>query len=436
MTMDNRQHQTTYTTQNNTQSNIQNTQNTTQNNTQNNINQSNNLPSQWINFVLILGAGTVFLLSFWLLLDVWLIAFASILVAIFLLGLADLLKKTPVVGAWFAKKSHTWAVLAVLAMLGLVLSIMAVLFGRELMGQLEAIQDALPKAFEQFKSYVSQTPLLDEWLTQKLSDDKDNTLFALVSSVVDMINLSPAMLGRVLSGVTTFVAIVLVGVFFALSPQIYVRAFVRMTAPAHRDRAVYLLNRSYVALSRWLVGQFVVMGFVGVSMAVGLYFMDIPFAMALGFLAFLLDFVPVLGPWIAAVPMILVTLLFAPDMIVWVLALIVVVQQIESYVVSPLVQHKLVSLPPVALLLSQIAMGVLTGFLGIALATPLVVVLIVWVQVLYVKFVLGDYKIVIMGQSDDELPTDPFNALPKGDIYADDAVFDVNAKLDKVTDES
>lgn len=395
-----------------------------------NLQPANSQPTHkhWINLVLILSFAVVFLLSLWLLLDVWLIVFAAILVAVFLLGLSDMLKNTPLIGTWFNKRSHTWSVLFVLLVLGSVLLLMAILFGHELIGQLESIKQAMPVAMEQLKDYGTKIPLFNDWVAkQQLLEGDGNTLKKLISSLMNTINLSPSIIGSILGGITTFLAIVLIGIFFALSPQIYVRAFVRMVAPTHRPKAIYLLNRSYVALNRWLVGQLVVMAFVGISMAIALYLMGIPFALALGFLAFLLDFIPVLGPWLAAIPLILVTLLFAPQMIAWVLLLTIIVQQIESYIVSPLVQHKLVSLPPVALLLSQIVMGVLTGFLGVALATPLVVVLIVWVQILYVKFVLGDYQIVIMGQSDKELPHDPFNALPKGDVYADDQIIDLKA---------
>lgn len=113
-------------------------------------------------------------------------------------------------------------------------------------------------------------------------------------------------------------------------------------------------------------------------------------------------------------PILLVTLIVAPDMLLWALLMIVVVQQLESYVVAPAVQQRLIGLPPVALLLSQIIMGSLTGILGVALAMPLMVALIVWVQILYVKFTLKDYSIKVMGQNEEDLKRDPYYT-PKDD---------------------
>lgn len=374
-------------------------------------------------FMLLLGFSLMFLASLWFLLDLWLVLFASILVSVFIVSLTELLKKMPFIGQYFYKCPHSVLVITVATLITGVLTGLFVLFGNDLIVQFGAMKAALPSALNALKSYGEVIPVLSSWVADQAvfnQNDSGGALQALFKTLTDAISFSPAVIGKILGGITTFVAIVLVGLFFAMSPQIYMRGFIRLIAPNYRNRGLYLLDRSYVALQRWLVGQFIVMAFVGITTAVGLYLMDIPFALALGFLAFVLGFIPVLGPWITAIPLLLVTLLFAPDMVLWVMALSFVIQQLESYVVAPIVQDRLVSLPPVALLLSQLIMGTLTGFLGIALATPLVVVVIVWVQILYVKFVLGDYQIVIMGQSDRELKDDPFNALPKGDMYADE----------------
>ena len=95
-------------------------------------------------------------------------------------------------------------------------------------------------------------------------------------------------------------------------------------------------------------------------------------------------------------------------MLVWVIVMIIVVQQLESYVVAPIVQYRLVDLPPVALLLSQVIMGSITGIMGVALAAPLMVIAIVWVQVLYIKFTLGDYAVRVLDQNDAQMQADPF----------------------------
>jgi len=74
-----------------------------------------------------------------------------------------------------------------------------------------------------------------------------------------------------------------------------------------------------------------------------------------------------------------------------------IVQTLESYVITPLVQQKAVSLVPIVLITAQIAMGVLAGATGVLLAAPLVIVVIVLLQMLYVEDVLGN-SVHILGQ--------------------------------------
>jgi predicted PurR-regulated permease PerM len=73
------------------------------------------------------------------------------------------------------------------------------------------------------------------------------------------------------------------------------------------------------------------------------------------------------------------------------------VQLLESYIVTPLVQQRAVSLPPVILITAQIAMGVIAGATGVLLAAPLAIVVIVLLQMLYVEGVLGD-SVRVLGQ--------------------------------------
>ena len=86
--------------------------------------------------------------------------------------------------------------------------------------------------------------------------------------------------------------------------------------------------------------------------------------------------------------------------ILTVLALYLGVQLIESYLISPLVQQRAVAMPPGLLIASQVILGVLAGLVGVAVATPLAVVAIILVQMLYVEDVLGD-DVEVMGGGED-----------------------------------
>lgn len=350
------------------------------------------------------------LLSFYYLIGVWLIAFAAILVAVFLLSLSKLMHRLPKIGSNFAKLPHGVQVgITTLLMVAMVVVFLA-LFGKELMKQYDDIQELVPHSFDAVKNFVQNYPILydhliqSQWFSQ-LQQDPIAFLTQFQSNIASRL---PMLLGGMLNGLGTFFVIVVIGLFLALSPNTYTQSAIALIPKRHKPQANYLLKNSYEALEQWLLGQLVVMAFVGLSVGIGLWLLDIPFALALGVLAFVLDFVPVIGPWVSAVPILVLTLVVSPDSLIWVIVMIVVIQQLESYVVAPLVQKKLIDLPPVALFLSQIIMGTLTGILGIAMATPLMVMAIVWVQVIYIKFCLQDYSIKLINQSEDDLKTDPY----------------------------
>ena len=361
-------------------------------------------------FIFMVVAVVLLLLSFYYLVHVWLIIFASILTAVFLLSLVEYLTKLPWAGKYLKKLPHGILLTVVILALMAIFAGFIALFGHELALQLENLKQLVPQAFEYMHQYLQSYPAIYEWLANQdwaRELRHDPQLFLARFSDGAMAHL-PSYLGGMVSGMGTFVVIMIIGLFLAISPSIYRRSFVAMVPKDSRDKAEYLLDRSYRSMQQWLLGQLVVMAFVGVTTGVALWLMGIPFALALGFIAFLLDFVPVLGPWLSAVPIMLLTLIVAPDMLLWVGVMIVVVQQLESYVIAPIVQNRMVDLPPVALLLSQVIMGSITGILGIALAAPLMVMAIVWVQVVYIKFTLGDYAVRILDQNEDQMRADPF----------------------------
>ena len=86
----------------------------------------------------------------------------------------------------------------------------------------------------------------------------------------------PTYLGGMVSGMGTLVVITIIGLFLAISPSVYRRSFVAMVPKDSRDKAEYLLDRSYRSMQQWLLGQLVVMAFVGIATGIALWLMGIP----------------------------------------------------------------------------------------------------------------------------------------------------------------
>jgi predicted PurR-regulated permease PerM len=103
-----------------------------------------------------------------------------------------------------------------------------------------------------------------------------------------------------------------------------------------------------------------------------------------------MEFVPYIGPFVAAIPAILVAFAESPELAASTALLFVAIQLGESYVLAPLVQHKAVYLPPAVILFAQVLMGAIVGALGVAVATPLAAAVMVAISMLYVEDALGD----------------------------------------------
>ncbi|MGD8590575.1 MAG: AI-2E family transporter, partial [Chromatiales bacterium] len=151
------------------------------------------------------------------------------------------------------------------------------------------------------------------------------------------------------------------------------------------------------ALRWWLIGRITSMTVVGILTGIGLWFIDMPLVLALSFTAAILSFIPLIGPILSAIPAVLLGLVEDPLKALNVLLVYTSVQFLEGNFITPLIQKRAIALPPAMLLTAQLLMGVLFGFFGVLLATPLAVTVIVVVQLLYVQDLLGS-QVRVLGE--------------------------------------
>jgi predicted PurR-regulated permease PerM len=150
-----------------------------------------------------------------------------------------------------------------------------------------------------------------------------------------------------------------------------------------------VLNSCGTAILGWLIAKISSMIIVGVLTTLGLWVLGIELALILGIIAALLSFIPNLGPVIAFIPAALVSIMSGFDALLYVAILYIAVQTLESYLLTPMLQAKIADLPPALILIAQVMLGGMVGLLGGLLAAPLMVVIIVVVNMLYVQDMLN-----------------------------------------------
>ncbi len=314
---------------------------------------------------------------------VLLIVFAGVLMAVGLGGGADVLRRRTPLG-------RPGGLAVVITLVVLVPFLLSGIVGPSLTGQINDLIVQLPEAVDQFRERLaSQT-----WVERTLPPDALQDLMPSLKAVMGGVT---SAFSRTLGVVANVFVILFIGIYGAAAPKSYVSGVVHLTPERNRERAREVLDALSHALRWWLVGRLTMMTVVGVLTTVGLWVAGIPSPLALGLIAALLSFVPYVGPILSFFPAVLVALLVSLTKVFYVALVFGIVQTLESYVITPLVQQRAVSLPPVILITAQIAMGVLAGATGVLLAAPLAIVVIVLLQMLYVEDVLGD-SVRILGQ--------------------------------------
>ena len=139
-----------------------------------------------------------------------------------------------------------------------------------------------------------------------------------------------------------------------------------------------------------MLGRLFSMTVLGIMTAVGVWLLGVPLPIALGFLAGIMIFVPYIGSIASAIPSVVIAASIDIMLGVYVIALYLGIHLTEGYILVPLVQRRQVHVPPALILSAQVVLGVLAGFLGLLLATPLVAAALVLIRMAYVEDFLGD----------------------------------------------
>ena len=311
--------------------------------------------------------------------DIILLIFAAALLAIFLRGLADILRRWIPLG-------EGWLVLIVAVLLVAVIAGAVALLAPSVADQVRLLRVEIPKSAQNAGQYLSQFG----W---------GRTIIAQLPSVeVVMAKLDAASVASQVGGIfsTTlgalgnFAVTILLAIYLASEPRFYVQGFIRFFPITKRDRVREVLDAIYETLRWWLIGKVGSMLFIGVLTWIGLSILGVPLALTLGLIAGLLSFIPNFGPILSAIPAILLAFIDSPISAVWVLGLYGGVQVIESNVVTPIIERETVELAPALTIIFQLALGAMIGGLGLVLATPLLAMIVVIVQKAYFEDVLGD----------------------------------------------
>lgn len=255
----------------------------------------------------------------------------------------------------------------------LILAVILWFIGARIQHQVAQLNQSLPNTINAARGKLAETPIGQQVLTYL--DDNSGKIFI---TAQHFFSTSFGVLGNIY-------IILFLGIFFTVSPSIYKNGIMILIPPDKKELWKCILDRVNVSLKGWLKGLMLSILLITVMLIIGLTIMKIPAALVLALLAGLLKIIPNFGSLIAMIPGVLLGLTLSTQTAIIVALIYMVSQTIVSNIVTPIIQNKIINLPPALTIISQVIMGTLSGALGIILAVPLLAIIVILADELYVK---------------------------------------------------
>lgn len=307
------------------------------------------------------------LLLFKMLFNLLLLTLAGVLFAIYFYGCASFFRN-------YLHVPKKWS-LALSIVINIILLIAFFWFvGARLQQQVSELTDSLPKNIDNAKAYLQKSTVGSKALDYLNASDNSQK----------MRSIAKHFFSSSFGILSDIYIILLLGMFFIASPLTYKKGIVRLLPPKAKNKAAALLDEIHSVLKNWIKGQLFGFLFITVLSAVGLWIIGMPLLLTLALIAGILNFIPNFGPIIALIPAGLIGLTQGTTTALLVLCLYTFIQVVQSAVTQPLIQKKMVSVAPALIIFGQVAMGLLGGFWGVLLATPVVAIIMTVVNKLYV----------------------------------------------------
>lgn len=354
---------------------------------------------EFIKRVLLLGGLVIAVLGIWQLRLVLLLTFLAIVIAVSL--------DIPVRGLQQQGLNRGVAIFIVAFATVTGLGFLGFIIGAPLVEQTENLFEALPSAADElvddWNDFAVDTGMLPQVQTDALNEVGDTSSILTTDTLTGGALLVTSVGSFVLSIAVNLALVIIVSMYLLADPETYANSFLSLIPQDRQAFMLKLLVNLRHALVGWLVTQLFSMTVIGflVWFSLGVI-LGIPNAIALGMVSAILTIIPNFGPIVAAVPGIIFTLAERPSYFIPVIITYIIVQQAEANFITPMFMKRRLNIPAAALLVFQVICGVLFGFMGLLLAVPLFMVLVVLIRDLYVDSVLDNINTSIEASKSEE----------------------------------
>jgi predicted PurR-regulated permease PerM len=313
--------------------------------------------------------------------DILLLVLAGALMSVYFHGFGDLIQRRTKLNR---KPAMTISVVVTIIFLGSIFWFM----GSKLQTQIAELSNTLPQTIANAKVKLGESPVGQKVLHGISGFNTDK----LMSTIPGFFSTTFGVLGDMY-------IILFLGIFFTTNPSLYKDGILLLVPRSKKELGQCIMDRISLSLKGWLKGTLFSMMCITILIGTALTIVGMPVALILALITGLLEMVPSIGSLVAMIPGVLLAFTVSTNMAILVAIIYITSQTIVANIVTPLIQKKMINLPPALTLISQLIMGTVSGALGVILAVPLLAILIILVDELYVK--------KIAHNDSDELESEP-----------------------------
>ncbi|MDA5560316.1 AI-2E family transporter [Exiguobacterium sp. MMG028] len=291
----------------------------------------------------------------------------------FLVGIVDFLEKR-------LKGKRTLAVAITLIGLVLIFTLVFSILGPVLGEQITSLVNAMPSIAKELQKQafaVRDTLLQNEFLSRFMAENDEmfrNLTTNITSYLGDLFGNIASSFGQVVgfvtSAVITIVVIPFMLLYMLLDGKRLPDAIVKLLPSSYEKETRHILHDMHETVRSYVNAQLLVAFFVGITSLIGLWIVGVDYAILLALFMMVTNIIPYVGPFLGAAPAVVVAFIQDPIKVVWVIVVIIVVQQIEANVISPLIQGKSLKVHPLTIIIVLLVAGNLAGIIGMLIAVP------------------------------------------------------------------
>ena len=268
-----------------------------------------------------------------------------------------------------------------LAILVVYLAIISILVGvaaliiPSLVDQAQELWRELPSLFNRAQTYLIKWGLLARRITLEEAVQSVPAGQSRTAAATTAVGTVATAMGTVAKIIFAFITVVMLAFYLLIEGESLFAGFARLFPHSRRAEVILAGREISFKVSAWMIGELILAGAIGITSAIGLYLLGVPYFYVLALISAVGELIPVIGPILSAIPAIGAALTVSPQTALWVILFFIVQQQTENHLLVPKIMQRQVGVSPVIVISALLIGGSLLGIVGAVLAIPTAAIL-------------------------------------------------------------